>query len=197
MPRTGLTPAELRTRAVEVALERIRAHGFEKVRLTDVAHELGVSHAALYAHFASKEALLDAVLEAWLEETTAALEAVCASKRKPMQKIERWFLEQYALKRDRARNDRAVYAAFAMETAANKPFTCAYLERRRQQLVGLLEAARGLLGDDAPQRQAAVLLDGMAGFLHPRLILESAETNREAELKRLLHTLLRGLAAPR
>jgi AcrR family transcriptional regulator len=197
MPRTGLTPAELRTRAIEVALDRIRAHGFEKVRLTDVAHELGVSHVALYAHFASKEALLDAVLETWLAETTAALEAVCASNRKPLQKIEQWFLTQYTLKRDRALNDGSVYAAFATATAASKPFTCAYLERRHQQLVGLLEEARGLLGNDAPQRQAAVLLEGMAGFLHPRLILEGAETNREAQLKRVLHTLLRGLAAPR
>src|SRR5689334_12255130 len=129
MPRTGLTPAELRTRAIDVALERIRAHGFEKVRLTDVARELGVSHVALYAHFASKEALLDAVLEEWLEETTAALEAVCASSRKPLQKLEQWFLTQYTLKRERALNDRSVYAAFALASSANKPFTGAYLER--------------------------------------------------------------------
>ncbi len=197
MPRTGLTPQELRTRAIEVALERIRAQGFDNVKLTDVARELGISHVALYARFESKEALLDAVLEMWLADTTAALDAVCASKRKPMAKLEQWFLTQYTLKRDRALHDRAVYQAFAMATATNKPFACAYLERRRQQLLGILEEARDLLGSDPLERQAAVLLDGMAGFLHPRLILEGAETNREAPLKRVLQTLLRGLAAPR
>lgn len=189
MPRTGLTAAEIRTRAIDVALERIRAHGFEKVRLTDVAHDLGVSHVALYAHFENKEALLDAVLERWLGEVAAALESVCRSNRKPRQKLEQWFVSQYAMKRDRAINDRATYAAFETATAAKKPFVKAYLAQRTEQLVGLLEEA----GVDAPSRQAEVLLDGMAGFFHPRLILESAEQNRETELKRVLQTLLRGL----
>jgi AcrR family transcriptional regulator len=189
MPRTGLTAAEISNRAIQVALARIRAHGFEKVRLTDVAHELGVSHVALYAHFANKEALLDAVLEKWLAETTASLEGVCASNRKPLAKLEHWFVAQYALKRDRALNDRATYAAFDTATATKKAFVRAYLEQRSAQLTRLLEEA----GADSPKTQAAVLLDGMAGFFHPRLVLESAETNRETELKRVLHTLLRGL----
>lgn len=194
MPRTGLTASELRTRAIEVALERIRAHGFEKVRLTDVAHDIGVSHAALYAHFENKEALLDAVIETWLNETTSALESVCASKQKPLQKLEQWFVAQYTLKRTRARSDRAVYAAFASASVAGKPFVRAYLERRTEQLVALLEAADATLGSGAPRRQAAVLLAGMDGFLHPRIILDSADQNREAELRRVLRTLLRGLA---
>ncbi|ATB37165.1 TetR family transcriptional regulator [Cystobacter fuscus] len=189
MPRTGLSAAELRTKAIDVALEHIRAHGFEKVRLTDVARELGVSHVALYAHFANKEALLDAVLERWLEETSVALEKVCASNRKPAQKLEQWFVNQYAMKRDRALHDRATYSAFETATAAKKPFVKAYLARRSAQLVGLLDEA----GFGSPQRHAEVLLDGMAGFFHPRLILESAEQNREPELKRVLQTLLRGL----
>lgn len=189
MPRTGLTPAEIRSRAIDVALEQIRAHGFEKVRLTDVAHALGISHAALYAHFANKEALLDAVLEQWLAETTDALEAVCASDRKPLAKLEQWFVVQYRLKRERALHDRAVYAAFNSATSAKKPFTCAYLDRRRAQLVALLEGA----GLDTARKRAAILLDGMAGFLHPRLILESAEENRESDLRRVLETLLRGM----
>jgi AcrR family transcriptional regulator len=189
MPRTGLSATELKTRAIEVALEHIRAHGFDKVRLTDVARDLGISHAALYAHFANKETLLDAVLEQWLDQTSTALEEVCASRRKPLPKLEHWFVAQYAMKRERALHDRATYGAFETATAAKKPFVQAYLARRTAQLVGLLAA----VGADAPQRQAAVLLDGMAGFFHPRLILESAETDRTPELERVLYTLLRGI----
>ncbi|WP_257463207.1 TetR/AcrR family transcriptional regulator [Archangium lipolyticum] len=191
MPRTGSSPAELKTRAIDVALARIRTQGFEKVRLTDIARELGISHVALYAYFESKEALLDAVLERWLGETTSELEKVCASNRKASQKLEQWFVAQYAMKRDRALNDRETYAAFETATAVKKPFVRAYLEQRTKQLVGLLEEA----GDPSPQRHAEVLLDGTAGFFHPRLILETAEKNREPELKRVLQTLLRGLAA--
>lgn len=189
MPRTGLTAAEIRSRAIEVALELIRAHGFEKVRLTDVARELGVSHVALYAHFVNREALLDAVLEAWLAEVATTLDAVCAASGAPLPKIERWFLEQYAMKRERALNDGATYAAFDTATAAHKPFVKRHLEHRARQLTGLLQEA----GAASPKRQAAVLLDGTHGFFHPRLVLESAQTNREPELKRVLQALLRGL----
>lgn len=192
MPRTGLTPTEIKARAIEATLERIRSQGLEKVRLTDIARELGVSHVALYAHFESKEALLDAVLETWLAETTAALDAICRSQRKPMAKLEQWFLSQYAMKRERARNDHATYAAFETATFAHKPFVQRYLAQRTEQLVALLQDA----GFSSAPRKASVLLDGMAAFFHPRLILESAETNREPELKRVLHTLLRGLASP-
>jgi len=194
LPRTGLTPAQLRTRAIEVALERIRAHGFEKVRLTDIAHDIGVSHAALYAHFENKEALLDAATETWLSEMTSALESVCASKHKPLRKVERWFVAQYTLKRKRARSERAVYAAFASANVAGKPFVLAYLERRCAQLVGMLSAADASLGSPAAQRQAAVLLAGMDGFLNPRIIVDTSDQDREAELRLVLRTLLRGLA---
>jgi len=193
MPRTGLSATELKTRAIDVTLRRIRSDGFEKVRLTDVAHELGISHVALYAHFENKDALLDAVLERWLTEVSTALAKVCASNHKPAQKLEQWFVQQYAMKRDRALNDRATYAAFETATAAKKQFVKDYLAQRTAQLVGLLEE----VGAASPQQDAAVLLDGLAGFFHPRLILESAETNREPELKRVLQTLLRGLGPAR
>ena len=49
MPRTGLTADQIKERAVEAALVRMREVGFEKVRLTEIAKELGVSHAALRA----------------------------------------------------------------------------------------------------------------------------------------------------
>ena len=62
MPRTGLSPEKARQRAVEIAVARIRENGFVKLRLADVAREMGVSHAALYAHFRDKAALLDACL---------------------------------------------------------------------------------------------------------------------------------------
>lgn len=189
MPRTGLSPEQIKTRAMQIALEQIRAHGFERVRLTEIAQEMGISHAALYSHFVNREALLDSVLGGWLAETTGALEILCESSRKPRHKLEDWFLMQYRMKRDRARNDRATYAAFVVAAAARKAVACAYLEIRRAQLSKLLEQ-NGL-----PRSAAQILLDGMAGFLHPQLILEHADRDREAELKRVLDTLLRGISA--
>ena len=60
MPKTGLSAAEIRDKAIEVTVEQMRRHGFDRVRLVDIAKDLGVSHAALYSHFADRRALLDA-----------------------------------------------------------------------------------------------------------------------------------------
>lgn len=60
MPRThGDTKAEIR----EVALELFRRQGYEKTSLREIAERLGITKAALYYHFRSKEDLLRALVE--------------------------------------------------------------------------------------------------------------------------------------
>ncbi len=54
---------ETRQRAIEVALELFAAQGYEKTSLREIADRLGITKAALYYHFASKEALLGAIME--------------------------------------------------------------------------------------------------------------------------------------
>lgn len=51
----------LRESAIEAALEQIEAQGEASLTLRGLARELGVTSAALYRHFADREALLDAV----------------------------------------------------------------------------------------------------------------------------------------
>jgi AcrR family transcriptional regulator len=52
-----------RQRAIEVALELFAAQGYEKTSLREIADRLGITKAALYYHFVSKEALLGAIME--------------------------------------------------------------------------------------------------------------------------------------
>ncbi len=112
MPRTGRTAQETRTRAIDATLAHMRRHGFDRVRLSDVARDLGVSHAALYAHFADKAALLDAVTERWLAETRAALEEVRLRDGEPASGVENCFVTLYRLKRERVRRDPEAHRAF-------------------------------------------------------------------------------------
>ncbi|HEY0877089.1 MAG TPA: TetR/AcrR family transcriptional regulator [Zeimonas sp.] len=51
----------LRQALVEAALERLEREGVEKITLRAIAAQVGVSHAAPYAHFRDKDALLAAV----------------------------------------------------------------------------------------------------------------------------------------
>src|SRR5580658_7229264 len=98
MPKTGLSPEEIREKAIASALARMRRHGFEKVSLVDVAEDLGLSHAALYSYFVDKAALLDAVSERWLRSIDDELEKIVRRKRDPLLKYHDWCMALYRRK---------------------------------------------------------------------------------------------------
>lgn len=59
--------AGTRQRALDVALELFAEQGYEKTSLREIAERLDVTKAALYYHFASKEALLAGIVDSLLE----------------------------------------------------------------------------------------------------------------------------------
>ncbi len=197
MPRTGLSAEEIKERAVEYAEEAIRNHGFERFRLVDIARELNVSHVALYKHFADKSALLDSVSEKWLATVDAALERVStAPGRTPSQRLQDFFLAFHRAKRDKVSRDPELYKAFDSASEAVKPFVVRHLatvERLLEQIVRDALAQGELRGRDARQI-TRLLLEATMSFHHPKLVAERLAESREPELRRLLDTLLRGLA---
>jgi AcrR family transcriptional regulator len=83
-PMTSATRAEKRApaprsprrRVLEAARIHFFKHGFRNVTMDDLAAELAVSKKTLYAHFPSKDALLEAVLRDKYERVRATLEQV-------------------------------------------------------------------------------------------------------------------------
>lgn len=59
--------ADTRQRALDVALELFAEQGYEKTSLREIAERLDVTKAALYYHFASKEALLEGIVDSLVE----------------------------------------------------------------------------------------------------------------------------------
>lgn len=71
-------PLLSRDRIVEVALDLVDAEGLDVVSTRRLASELGVSGPALYNHFATKDELIDAVVDSVLGEVDiAVLRTVC------------------------------------------------------------------------------------------------------------------------
>src|SRR5262245_43094918 len=69
-------------RIVTAARRYFLSHGFRGVTMDDLAAELGMSKKTLYAHFGSKNALLEAVLLEKFQEIDAELNRItsdCAS----------------------------------------------------------------------------------------------------------------------
>lgn len=78
-PRSAGTP---RRRILEAARAHFFRHGFRNVTMDDLAGELAVSKKTLYAHFASKDALLEAVLRDKFESIRATLQSAAPGKAK-------------------------------------------------------------------------------------------------------------------
>jgi AcrR family transcriptional regulator len=196
MPRTGLSAPELKEKAVAVTIAAMRRDGFDKVRLTDIAKQLGVSHAALYAHFEDKAALVDAVSAQWLRQVDETLDAICRKPGKsPRDKIHAWMLALHRAKREKVLNDPELYKSFDLHSHAKKPYVQHHLETMRTQLVGLMrEAAASRKAKGAsPEKMAEVVWESMMAFHHPKLVAHHIETPREPLLKLVLDSVLKGL----
>jgi AcrR family transcriptional regulator len=76
---TAAPPPDTRTRILDAALELFTEHGFDGTTLQQIADRLGVTKAALYYHFRSKDELLQALLTpaiTGLEELLSAHETL-------------------------------------------------------------------------------------------------------------------------
>lgn len=199
MPRTGLSPAEIKEKAIDLTIERMRQQGFEKVRLVDIAKELGISHAALYAHFKDKSALLDAVSERWLKKIDKDLEAICKKSADPYDKIQAWMLCLHHAKLDKVKNDPELFKAFNFSTEVAKPFARLHMETIHAQLTGLVKEAiarRRLRGAD-PEQMASILSESMMAFHHPKLVAQHIGEKREPFLRLVLENVMKGLGLDR
>jgi AcrR family transcriptional regulator len=197
VPRTGLSAEEIKDRAVEYAEEAIRTFGFERFRLIEVARELNVSHVALYKHFSDKAALLDSVTEKWLARVDASLERACAVPgRTPTERLHDLFLTLHRAKRDKVSVDPELYKAFDVAAEASKPFVVRHLATVERLLEGIIRdaIAAGEIRSGDVRRIGRLLHQATVAFHHPKLVAQHLGEKREAELRRLLDTLLRGLA---
>lgn len=195
MPRTGLTAPEIKDKAIDAAMAAMRQVGFDKVRLTDVARTLGLSHAALYSHFEDKSALFDAVSERWLRQIDERLAAICRKPGDPAAKIVAWMLALHRAKLAKIRHDPELYKSFDLSASLAKPYVRRHLETMHAQLVALAAEAiarRRLRGAD-PEAIARVLHESTLAFHHPKLVAQHVHEPREPLLRVVLDSVLKGL----
>ncbi len=195
MPKTGMTCTEIRAKAVQYAEERIRKYGFEKIRLIDVAKDLGISHAALYQHFPDKAALLESVTDKWLASADSELEKIVKQNKSANELIVLWFLSLHRIKRDKLSIDPELFKAF--DTAADEKKECIqkHLLNAERQLSDLVSRAmqEGVIKKDSVPKTVEILFLGTMAFHYPKLVALNLHRNQEKKLKSVLNALLSGL----
>jgi AcrR family transcriptional regulator len=83
-----------RTRIQEVALHLFIEEGYDKTSLREIAEKLGVTKAALYYHFPTKEDIVNSLVEDRIAQLTALL--AWAADQPKTQKTRREFIRRYA-----------------------------------------------------------------------------------------------------
>src|SRR5450755_2468240 len=110
-----MSPADApltRDRILDAAADVIRRFGPDKATVVDVARALGVSHAAVYRHVASKADLRDLVVGRWVETTLPPLRAIATKSGPAPKRLRQLFDALIVIKRRRATVDPELFAAY-------------------------------------------------------------------------------------
>lgn len=91
-PRLRLRPEVRVQQILDQALVEFSQRGFEAARMDDIAQGCGLSKGGLYAHFASKDALFEALLNRSLAPTD--LKQMQLPRPVPVRQLAAWIVEQ-------------------------------------------------------------------------------------------------------
>jgi len=117
-----------RDRIVSAAEDVLRRFGPAKATVVDVARALGVSHAAVYRHVATKAELRDLVVGRWAETTMPPLRAIAAKPGPAPERLRQLFDALIAVKRRRAAEDPELFAAYRTLAADAESIVAAHLD---------------------------------------------------------------------
>ncbi|TDO30627.1 TetR family transcriptional regulator [Kribbella sp. VKM Ac-2527] len=152
-----------RQRFIDVALRLFTQHSFAGTSLQMIADELGVTKAAVYHHFHTREELLNAVVEPVLEQLRAIVDA--AEGQRTVHARAEHMLTGYA---DLAVRNRALISVLAADRGVIE------ILRAQVDLGTLINRQVKLLADVDPGPaglvKAALVFAGIAGAVGPALV---------------------------
>jgi AcrR family transcriptional regulator len=184
-----------RERILAAAEEVIRRFGPDKATVVDVARALGVSHAAVYRHVATKAELRDLVVARWVDATMPSLRAIAESSGPAPKRLRKLLDALIAVKRRRAADDPEVFTAFRTLAAGAESVTTAHVDELVSLMASVVRAGvkEGTFRKvDAVATGRALLLATLR-FHHPAHASEWKQPNIDAELDDLWRLLMRGL----
>jgi AcrR family transcriptional regulator len=184
-----------RDRIVAAAEDVLRRFGPAKATVVDVARALGVSHAAVYRHVATKAELRDLVVGRWAEATMPPLRAIASGSGPAPQRLRRLIDAFIAVKRRRAADDPELFAAYRTLSADAQSVVAALIE----ELVGLAAMVirsgvkEGTLRAVDPVAAGRAVLLATSRFHHPAHAAEWVDPAIDAAYNDVWQLLMNGL----
>ena len=186
-----------RERILDAAETLLRRHGLAKTTVVDVARALGMSHANVYRHFASKAELHDALIERWLRQVADPLTKIAERPGPAAERLEDWVMTFVKAKRRKVLDDPELFAAYHAATEAARDVVDAHLAKGRGQLARIIRSGvdSGEFAVSNPDAAAAAVMDAMLRFHHPYHVRETADRPIKKRARRVLGLLIAGLKA--
>ncbi|GAA2278176.1 TetR family transcriptional regulator [Nonomuraea roseoviolacea subsp. roseoviolacea] len=179
--------------------EILRRHGPDKATVVDVARALGVSHAAVYKHFASKQALREAVTRRWLDRTRDTLAVIAADRAvPPAQRLRAWLHAVLAGKQAKIREAPELFAAYGILAAAHSTVATDHVADLLGQLTAIIAdgAADGGFRTGDAEATARAVFHATVRFHHLAHAGEWQNPGIDTDLDDVCSLLLEGLQAP-
>jgi AcrR family transcriptional regulator len=184
-----------RERIVAAAQDVIRRFGPAKATVLDVARALGVSHAAVYRHVATKAELRDLVVGRCAEATMPPLRDIAAQPGPAAQRLRAFIDALIAGKRRWAADDPELFLAYRTLTADAQSAVAVHVDELIELTATIIRAgvADGTFRTVDPVAAGRALLVATSRFHHPVHAGEWGDPALDASYDDLWELLMTGL----
>ena len=185
-----------RDRILATAEDVVRRFGPAKATVVDVARALGVSHAAVYRHVASKAELRDLVVGRWVDAVMGPLRAIAAAPGPAPERLRQLFDALIAVKRRRATEDPELFAAYRTLAADARSASAVHLDELVALAATVIRAGvdEGTFRPVDPAGAARAVLFATSRFHHPAHAAEWGEPGIDAAYEAVWQLLMHGLS---
>lgn len=198
-PKAGPKGPLTRDQILAAAEDVVRRFGPSKATVVDVARALGVSHAAVYRHVATKAELRELVVSRWVEATMSPLRAIVASTGPAPKRLRKLFDALIAIKRRRAADDPELFSAFRTLASETRSVASSHVD----ELVSLTATViRSGVNDGTfrkvdPATAGRAVLFATVRFHHPAHAGEWKDPGADAAFESVWKLLMSGLCVPK
>ena len=175
-PRAAASLA-VSARLLAVATEHLRRLGHKRVTLMAVAAEAGTTHPNVYRYFASRNALVDAVVERWLHDMEVELTRIADAPDPAEDKIEHLLTALASIQRETLIHEPNLFAVHLDATVRKRLVAKRHRVRLRSLVERVVEEGITLGAFVTRDREQAIayIFDASYRFTHPLPIQQDAD----------------------
>jgi AcrR family transcriptional regulator len=169
-------------RILSAAIEEVRSYGLSRVTVVAVARRAAMTHANVYRHYETKEALFDAITSQWLKSIEARLSEIADAPDPARDKLERMIFALVRAYRDRLDDEPRLFELFVEAFEESRPPARQHRAKIRTLIDRSLEEGQsgGAFAQGSREKALTFVLDALYRFLNPSTLYHDAETPRRS-----------------